>query len=64
MISRPTSQDGFPLQITKEALKMFWKKLLNFDVKCLIRMITSAAWQILSEDEATGTLCQHRHHQK
>lgn len=64
MISCPTSQNGFPLQVTKEALKMFWKKLLNFDVKFLIRTITSAAWQILSEDEATGTLCHHHHHQK
>lgn len=43
MISCPVSQNGFPLQITKETLKMFWKKLLNFDVKFLIRMITSAA---------------------
>lgn len=64
MILCLTSQNGSPLQITKEALKMSWKKSLNFDVKFLIRTITSAAWRILSEDEATGTLCHHRHHQK
>lgn len=43
MTSGPISQTGIPSQITKEALKMFWKKLPNFDVRFLIRMITSAA---------------------